>query len=46
MALINCPECGTKVSDRAEKCPKYACPINNKFVDPVEPKKQAHFFKP
>ncbi len=26
MALINCPECGVEVSDKAEKCPY---PINN-----------------
>lgn len=28
MALVNCPECGTQVSDRAEKCPKCAYPLN------------------
>ena len=28
MALINCPECGTEVSDKAEKCPKCAYPLN------------------
>ena len=27
MALIKCSECGTEVSDKAEKCPKCACPI-------------------
>ena len=27
MALINCPECGTEISDKAEKCPKCAYPI-------------------
>jgi len=27
MALIKCPECGTEVSDKAEKCPKCAFPI-------------------
>lgn len=27
MALINCPECDTQVSDKAEKCPKCAFPI-------------------
>jgi len=27
MALIKCPECGTEVSDKAEKCPKCAYPI-------------------
>lgn len=27
MALINCPECGTEVSDKAASCPKCAFPI-------------------
>lgn len=27
MALINCPECQTEVSDRAASCPKCGCPI-------------------
>jgi uncharacterized membrane protein YvbJ len=29
MALINCPECGTEVSDKADKCPKCAYPIKS-----------------
>lgn len=28
MALINCPECKNEISDKAEKCPKCAYPIN------------------
>ena len=28
MALFNCPECGKKVSDRAEACPHCGYPIN------------------
>ena len=28
MALINCPECGNEVSDKAEKCAKCAYPLN------------------
>ena len=28
MALINCPECGAQVSDRANECNKCAYPIN------------------
>ncbi len=28
MALINCPECGTEVSEKADNCPKCAYPIN------------------
>lgn len=27
MALINCPECDTSVSDKAENCPKCAFPL-------------------
>ena len=27
MASINCPECGTGVSNRADKCPNCAYPI-------------------
>ena len=29
MAMIKCSECGTEISDKAEKCPKCACPISN-----------------
>ena len=28
MALITCPECGASVSDKAEKCPQCAYPLN------------------
>lgn len=28
MALINCPECGKEMSDRAESCPQCGMPIN------------------
>ena len=28
MAIINCPECKTQVSNMAEKCPQCAYPIN------------------
>lgn len=27
MALVNCPECGNRVSDRAESCPECAYPL-------------------
>lgn len=27
MALINCPECATKVSSKADKCPNCAYPL-------------------
>lgn len=29
MALINCPECGTQVSDRAPACPNCAYPLRS-----------------
>jgi len=28
MALIECPDCGRKVSDRASTCPDCACPVS------------------
>lgn len=36
MALINCPECGTEVSDKAEKCLKCAYPITNSRGNKVD----------
>lgn len=27
MALINCPECGKEISDKAKSCPNCGCPI-------------------
>lgn len=37
MALIECPECKTKVSDQAEKCPSCAYPITtNEPIAPVQ----------
>lgn len=27
MALINCPECGKQVSDKASMCPNCGCPV-------------------
>lgn len=32
MALINCPECGKQISDKAPSCPDCGCPINNAYV--------------
>lgn len=29
MALINCPECGKEISDKANSCPHCGCPIEN-----------------
>ena len=31
MALINCPECGKEVSDKASTCPTCGCPIDEKI---------------
>ena len=33
MALIQCIECGTEASDKADKCPKCAYPISHVPVD-------------
>ncbi|GEM_PF-2733779 len=45
MALIPCPECETKVSDRAKSCPKCGCPIEPKKTTP-EPLKPLPAEKP
>ena len=37
MALIDCPECGNKVSNRAPHCPSCGVPIT--AVEPVNPRK-------
>jgi len=41
MALINCPECKNEVSDKAEKCPKCAFPINSSQAITKEVVKEA-----
>lgn len=33
MSLINCPECGNKISDKAEACPHCGLPSKNFFPD-------------
>lgn len=41
MALIQCPDCGVDVSDRAAACPKCACPIAEIMKEqgtPIRPK--------
>lgn len=30
MALINCPECGKSISDKAETCPECGSPVKEK----------------
>ena len=32
MALIKCPDCGREVSDRADKCPSCAFPLNQAYI--------------
>lgn len=35
MALITCPECGNKLSDRAEECPHCGYPVENILQEPL-----------
>lgn len=40
MSLINCPECGKEISDKATSCPNCGSPVNNKKTgnsSPVSP---------
>lgn len=39
MALINCPECGREVSDKAEKCPNCGYNIGKQMIE-MEDKKE------
>lgn len=32
MALINCPECGRKISDKADSCPGCGCPSSDFII--------------
>lgn len=38
MALIDCPECGKRISDKAESCPNCGVPIRRR-KDPENSKK-------
>ncbi len=42
MALINCPECGTEVSDAAGACPKCGYPLKAKPAGGVNPRDPVH----
>ena len=33
MALINCPECGREISDKATNCPNCGCPVKSNLSD-------------
>lgn len=37
MAMINCPECGKEISDKADKCPNCGCPIKENTPQPYQP---------
>ena len=43
MAIINCPECGREVSDKALSCPHCGNPINQKTEVPVVFKRESKF---
>ena len=45
MPLINCPECGTEVSDKAAACPACAYPINTMLVQ-QQPRQMAQPVSP
>lgn len=36
MALINCPECGKEISDKAVSCPNCGCPQNEFIQQPTD----------
>ena len=36
MALINCPECGKEISEKAKSCPHCGCPIEASEPEKVE----------
>ena len=35
MALINCPECGKQISDKAHNCPNCGYPLENNFANEI-----------
>ena len=39
MALINCPECGKEISDKATSCPNCGNPMNNKPKETIAEEK-------
>ena len=45
MALINCPECGNKISDKALSCPQCGFPIIQQKIN-VQTKRKSLFIKP
>lgn len=45
MAIINCPECQTEISDKAENCPKCGFPISSKPQQLIIKKKEGCFLQ-
>lgn len=40
MAMIKCPECGKKISDKAEACPNCGCPIDKNSLNNIDNQKK------
>ncbi len=36
MSMINCPECGKEISDKADTCPNCGCPLKSSPHTPVK----------
>lgn len=45
MALIECPDCGRKVSDRAANCPDCACPVSEVVAEQKAESERARIAK-
>lgn len=48
MALINCPECGKEISEKAGSCPNCGCPLNTieKVVEESKKTDGVHYARP
>ena len=49
MALINCPECGKEISEKAGSCPNCGCPLKNTIEKVVVESKKTdgvHYARP
>jgi len=44
MAMINCPECGKEISDKAAACPNCGCPINGSAATNTDRSEEAAKF--
>lgn len=45
MALINCPSCGKKISDKSEQCPHCGFAVKNASADDILRKQQMQRYK-